>query len=137
MNIHPNCELKVLLNASLQGLDYVPQKIFIDKTKSFKIPINEVETTFENAELTIDILFLEENKKYENNLFDLVLQTNCVDYDKVDQTKVKDRCSLATAFKIYPQGNEYKTRIESQKLLVKGNWFEMHDIYGMVADNSK
>lgn len=126
-----------MLNASLQGLDYVPQKIFSDKSKTFKIPISEAEVTFEHPDLFIDITFLEENKKYENNLFDLVLQTNCVNYDKVDSNKIKDRCSLATAFKIYAHGTEYKTRIESQKLLVKGNWFEMHDIYGMVADNNK
>ncbi len=45
-------------------------------------------------------------------------------------------CNLICPFKIIPETNKkgYKVKAEGQKLIVKGIWFEMHDVYGFNAD---
>jgi len=52
--------------------------------------------------------------------------------------KGETECSLICPFKIVPEPNSkgYKLKAEGQKLIVKGLWFEMHDVYGLNADAS-
>lgn len=74
--------------------------------------------------------FLEENKIFDLMYFDIIVELEAL------KPNGDSECFLITSFKIIPESNKkaYKSKIENQKLIVKGIWFEMHDVYGFNSD---
>lgn len=76
--------------------------------------------------------FFEKNKIFDIKFFDLVIELEALKENGTIE------CNLISAFKMIPEQNKnsFKIKQESQKLIVKENWFDMHDIYGFNADSS-
>ena len=74
--------------------------------------------------------FFEKNKIFDIKFYDLIIELEALKSD--DSVE----CNLITSFKMIPENNNFNFKIkqESQKLIVKENWFDMHDIYGFNAD---
>lgn len=76
--------------------------------------------------------FFEEHKIFDVMYLDLILELEALK----DNGEIE--CSLISSFKIIPETNKkgYKIKTESQKLIVKGIWFDIHDAYGFNADTN-
>ena len=74
--------------------------------------------------------FFEENKIFDVMYYDIVVEMEAI------KESGQIECNLISSFKIIPETNKngYKIKVENQKLIVKGIWFEMHDVYGFNAD---
>lgn len=74
--------------------------------------------------------FLEEHKIFDVLYFDLIVELEAL------KENGEVECSLICPFKIIPEASKkgYKMKDEGQKLIVKGIWFELHDVYGFNAD---
>lgn len=107
----------------------MPSKQLIKKTLIFE-NIQPGEKQFFDKSAFIDMKFLEENKIFDLLYFDIVIELEAL------KQNGESECFLITSFKIIPETNKkgYKIKIENQKLIVKGIWFEMHDVYGFNAD---
>lgn len=83
-------------------------------------------------ELTLNTEDFFNLKTYDINLNDIVLIATTKENISDEDTKIKEESVLYTGFKLY-EGNkdEFKIKPETQKLFVRGNWYDMVDVYGM------
>jgi hypothetical protein len=74
--------------------------------------------------------FFEKNKIFDIKYYDLVIELEALKNDGSIE------CNLISSFKLIPENNKnnYKIKQETQKLIVKDTWFDMHDIYGFNSD---
>ena len=111
----------------------MPSKNFIEKTLIFEnIPAGD--QTFFDKNAKIDFKFLEENKIFDRQHYDLIIELEAL------KENGEIECNLVCCSKIIPENhnnkNDFKIKTEGQKLIVKNIWFEMHDIYGFNSDNN-
>ena len=109
----------------------MPSKQLINKTLNFENN-QPGDKQFFNKQAVIDIKFLEENKIFAMQYFDIFVELEALKEDG------EIECNLICPFKLIPEANKktYKVKAEGQKLIVKGIWFDMHDVYGFNADSS-
>lgn len=109
----------------------MPSKQLIDKTLVFE-NILPGEDQFFSKQAIIDIKFLEENKIFDVLYYDIIVELEAL------KENGEIECNLVCPFKIIPEPNKksHKLKSEGQKLIVKGIWFEMHDVYGFNADSN-
>jgi hypothetical protein len=92
------------------------------------------EGEFFAKDAVLDMQYFMENKLIDNNYFDIVIEMQVFRPNKTLE------CSFATFAEILSEiKNEkpvFKIKSKAQKLKVKNNWFEVHDIYGFSADLS-
>lgn len=113
--------------------DFIPSEqckqltVFISNIKAGK------DETFLEKEAQFDSSFLQENKIFDKQYHDMIIE--CIVMKKDSKGNQRIECKLATYCKIINDKNETKLKSDTQKLSVKGIWFEMHDVYGL-EDNS-
>lgn len=88
-----------------------------------------------NDSIFIDIDYFNQNKKYDREYYDIILEFTA------NEDIPEKECKLATMCKITRDTSgemiKYKIKAEQQKLRVKNFWFEMHDVYGFSTDVDK
>jgi len=109
----------------------LPSKQLINKTLIFE-NIQAGENQFFNKLAFLDIKFLEENKIFDLMYFDIVVELEAI------RQNGETECYSISYFKLIPENNKkgFKIKVEGQKLIVKGIWFEMHDVYGFNCDSN-
>ena len=132
----------------------MPADNFTNKVIELNLEKSINEKSFESPYLYIDIDYFNTNKEYDKLAYDIVLEATSI--QKIEKNNIInfEVSKLATAFKIisteinnenkeikhnklnikHKSINDYKIKIESQKSLIKGSWYEMHDVYGMNSD---
>jgi hypothetical protein len=110
----------------------------------FTLPFTEKEEVFSHPELIFDSAYFEQYKVHDKNYHDISAVIYSYEYDisneKKEKNKVMQSSILYSGFKVIlnPNSNlEYKIKPDTQKLFVRGHWYEMVDIYGMSLNPNK
>lgn len=110
---------------------FIPTEKFADKTLSIMCEPGK-EQEFSDRLICVDLNYLNENKIYDIQFFDLIIELVGTREDD------KKGCVIVTLCKIVPEvkgeKTTYKIKAEQQKIKVCGYWFEMNDVYGISAD---
>lgn len=105
---------------------------FKNKTLEFPLPYSEKEERFTHPDLCFDISYFNDNRRFDKNYQDIsaVIYSNDIISD--DNIKHKESSILYSGFKVFLNTTgEYKIKPDIQKLFIRGQWYEMVDIYGM------
>lgn len=90
--------------------------------------------SFSNPNVYIDIGNYIENKIYDINHADLIIELIGLTEDGNEVV-----CIFATICKIYPDTVKHssKIKVDSQKLKVNNQWFNMTEVYGLTAGSNE
>lgn len=118
--------------------NFLPSETFSSLSKHIPNISEGKDQTFLEKEAYFDISYLQDNKIFDKEYYDMIIECIVLKEDKEGNTKVE--CKLATYCKIIKANNEHgreevKVKADIQKLNIKNIWFEMHDVYGL-EDNS-
>ncbi len=126
-------EMRIYFNAEHNDDQIIPSTEFKNRTIILKCHKGE-DQTFSEKNAYIDIDLYNELKIYDKLHYDIII--NLIAFKQNGSLE----CELATYCKIIPEtkGDKtvYKIKPEQQKLKIKNNWYEMHDVYGFPLDNS-
>ena len=82
----------------------------------------------------IDYSYLEDHKLSGNGYYDIVIE---VENHIIDSRgEILDESTFVCLVNIVKNNNDYKPKLESQKIKVKGVWFEIYSVYGMLEDKN-
>jgi hypothetical protein len=87
---------------------------------------------FSNQNVFIDLQYFNENKVYDNQHRDVIIELIAMGPDQKNS-----ECTFCTFCKIIPDGNSFKIKPEMQKLKVSEIWFDIQDIYGFTNENNE
>ncbi len=133
-----NFDVKIYFNAT-ENFDKKNEDDFIssEQCKSLTVFISNIKSgkdeTFLEKEAQFDSSFFQDNKIFDKQYHDMIIE--CIVMKKDSKGNQRIECKLATYCKIINDKNETQIKPYTQKLSVKGIWFEMHDVYGL-EDNS-